>query len=273
MRTDDSEPLVRFGLFADAHYAETVYGDRYCKDAPAKLRACIDTFAQGGLDFAICLGDIIDQADDPEVERGYLLHMNQIFAGFSGPRHFVIGNHDVATLTKREFLTACGNCPSFYSFDAGEVHCVVLDGNCHADGSDFSGGNFSWDEAWISSAQLDWLKGDLETNRDRAVLAFCHENVDQRLCQGQRDPHILCNAAQLRQLLAGAGNVRALLQAHYHPGILTTIEGIDCIGLRAMVVGAGLENNAYAIASLYRDGRLVIDGFGQQPSYQLRKDT
>ena len=58
MRTDDSEPLVRFGLFADAHYAETVYGDRYCKDAPAKLRACIDTFAQGGLDFAICLGDI-----------------------------------------------------------------------------------------------------------------------------------------------------------------------------------------------------------------------
>jgi hypothetical protein len=98
---------------------------------------------------------------------------------------------------------------------------------------------------------------------------FCHENVDDRLWRGERDPHILCNAAQLRDVLAGAGNVRALIQAHYHPGILTSLNGIDCIGLRAMVVGEGLENNAYAIVSLYEDGRLAIDGFGQQPIYQL----
>jgi predicted phosphodiesterase len=269
MRADDSEYLVRFGLFADAHYAETVYGDRHCKDAPAKLRVCIDTFARSGLDFVVCMGDIIDKADDPETERGYLVRMNQIFAGFNGARHFVIGNHDVATLTKEEFLKECGDCQPFYSFDAGGVHFVVLDGNCHEDGRDFSAGNFSWDEAWISTAQLEWLTRDLEANHQRPVLAFCHENVDQRLWQGERDPHILCNAAQVRDVLAGAGNVRALIQAHYHPGILTTLKGIDCIGLRAMAVGEGLENNAYAIVSLYRDGRLVIDGFGQQPSYQL----
>lgn len=269
MPTDDNTPLVRFGLFADAHYAETMYGDRYCHDAPAKLQACIDEFERSELDFVISMGDIIDQADDPATERSYLARMCQIFSGFSGARHFVIGNHDVATLTKEDFLQECGVSQSFYSFDVGGVHFVVLDGNCHEDGRDFSAGNFSWDEAWLSNAQLEWLRQDLEASRQQPTIVFCHENVDDRLWQGERDPHILCNAAQLRDLLTGAGNVRTLIQAHFHPGILTTLNGTDCIGLRAMVVGEGLENNAYAIASLYKDGRLVIDGFGQQPSYQL----
>ena len=268
LRTNDSDPLVRFGFFADAHYAEKVYGDRHCNNSPAKLRACIDEFERRGLNFVISMGDIIDQADDPQTERAYLTRMNQIFEGFSGPRHAVIGNHDVATLSKEEFLRHCDS-PPVYSFDVGGVHFVVLDGNCHEDGSDFSAGNFSWDEAWIFSVQLEWLRRDLEAVRQRPVIVFCHENVDDRLWRGERDPHILCNAAQLRDVLAGAGNVRALIQAHYHPGILTSLNGIDCIGLRAMVVGEGLENNAYAIVSLYEDGRLAIDGFGQQPIYQL----
>jgi alkaline phosphatase len=264
-----SDQLVRFGLFADAHYAEKVYGDRYCIDSPAKLRACIEDFERGELDFVVSMGDIIDQADESGIERGYLSRMNQIFAAFSGPRHVVIGNHDVATLTKEEFLRECDRSQPFYSFEVGGVHFVVLDGNCHEDGSDFSAGNFEWDDAWVSNTQLDWLRRDLQASREQPVIVFCHENVDDRLSSGKRDPHTLRNAARLRDLLASAGNVRALIQAHYHPGILTTLNSIDCIGLRAMVVGEGLENNAYAIASLYVDGRLDIDGFGQQPSYQL----
>ena len=274
MRADDSNPLVRFGLFADAHCADTVYGNRYCRDAPAKLQVCIDEFERGGLDFAVCMGDIIDHAEDPATERDNLARTNRMFSGFSGPWHVVLGNHDVATLTKEEFLGACGDRQPFYSFDVGDVHFVVLDGNCHEDGSDFNAGNFSWDEAWISDAQLEWLARDLEASGQHPVLVLCHENVDDRPGQGGPDPHVLRNADRLREVLAGADNVRALIQAHYHPGLLTTLSGavgIDCIGLRAMVVGEGLENNAYAIVSLYRDGRLIVEGFGQQPSYQLEK--
>ena len=274
MRAADSDRLVRFGLFADAHCADTVYSNRYCRDAPAKLRACVDAFERSGLDFAVCMGDLIDHADDPQTEHANLARMVDLFAGFSGPRHFVVGNHDVSTLTKDEFLAACGNRQPFYSFDVGGVHFVALDGNCHEDGSDFNAGDFSWDEAWISAAQLEWLASDLESS-PLPVLVLCHGNVDDRQGrQGDPDPHVLRNADRLREVLAGAGNVRALIQAHYHPGLLTTLsgaDGIDCIGLRAMVVGEGLENNAYAIASLYRDGRLVVEGFGQQPSYQLER--
>ena len=270
MSTDGTAgPLVRFGVFADAHYAEKVYGDRHCEESPAKFQACVETFQRSGLDFVVCMGDIIDKAEDRDAELGYLGRMNEIFAGFSGERHYVIGNHDVATLTKGEFLGQCGASQPYYSFDVGEVHFAILDGNCHRDGSDFNAGDFEWDDAWVSDRQLEWLERDLAASGQRQSIVFCHENVDDRLWEQALDPHILRNADQLRSVLAGVGNVRALIQAHYHPGMWTTLDGIECIGLRAMVVGAGMENNAYATVSVHEDGRLTVRGFGQQPSFDI----
>jgi len=47
------------------------------------------------------------------------------------------------------------------------------------------------------------------------------------------------------------------------------INGIPYIGLKAMVVGPGLDNNAYAIASFYKNGSLAIEGFGRQNSLRV----
>ena len=261
-------PLVRFGAFADSHYAEMVYGDRHCRDSPAKLQACIDTFEHSELDFAVCLGDLIDKAEDRDTELGYLRHMCQILDDFTGAFHCVVGNHDVATLSKGEFLEYAGvSQRAYYSFDVNEVHFVVLDGNCHRDGSDFSAGNFSWDDAWLAAAQLEWLERDLAASGARPSLVFCHENLDHRLWEEALDPHVLRNAEAVRQVLEKNGNVRAVMQGHYHAGMRTTLNGIAYIGLRAMVVGAGMENNAYAMVSLYADGGIEVVGFGQQPSF------
>jgi len=263
-----TEPLVRFGAFADSHYAEMVYGDRHCEDSAGKLSACLEAYGGGDLDFLICLGDLIDKADDRDTELGYLTHMRSVLGGFSGDKHWVVGNHDVATLTKSEFLEHCGSGrPAHYSFDVKGVHVVVLDGNCHEDGSDFSAGNFSWDEAWLAPAQLDWLRRDLAAAHDLPTIVFCHENLDHQLWNEALDPHVLRNAEQVREALEAAGNVRAVIQAHYHPGRFTTQNGIPYLSLRAMVVGAGLENNAHAVVSIHTDLRVAVQGFGKQESY------
>jgi len=194
--------------------------------------------------------------------------MREVLAGFAGERHCVVGNHDVATLTKEEFLEHCGlGRPAYYSFDVKGVHFAVLDGNCHADGSDFSAGNFRWDEAWLAHVQLEWLRRDLAAAGDLPTIVFCHENLDHQLWNEVLDPHVLRNAEQVREVLEAAGNVRAVIQAHYHPGRLSTQQNITYISLRAMVVGAGLENNAYAVVSMHADQRLTIQGFGKQKSY------
>lgn len=258
---------VRFGAFADAHYAEKTYGDRCCGDSAAKLSACAEKFRHADLDFAVCMGDLIDSAGTRQEEVDYARIMAGRFAAFTGARHFVLGNHDLSALSKAEFLGLCGAAhPPWYSFDVQGIHFVVLDGNHHADGSDFETGNFSWDQAWLSAPQIDWLAGDLEAVPDRPTLVLCHENIDHRLSQGGLDPHVVRDAAQARSVLESTGRVTAVLQAHYHPGLATVQNGIAYISLRAMVVGPGLENNAYAVIGVDQDGRVEVEGYGQQRS-------
>ena len=48
--------------------------------------------------------NFIDAAATPEVEIGYLKTIEKTYAAARGPRHYVLGNHCVYTLTKEEFV-------------------------------------------------------------------------------------------------------------------------------------------------------------------------
>ena len=250
---------IRIGHISDLHVGDLM--------TPSRAIEIVGQLAAMEADMICHTGDLVDlhwRGVEPVAKA--IADINAPCGNF-----FVIGNHDVATLTKDEFLRECGAThPAYYSFDVGNVHFAVLDGNCHRDGNDFSAGNFAWDDAWVSAAQLEWLAQDLAESCDRKSIVFCHENLDHRLWNGELDPHILRNADQVRGVLETAGNVRAVIQAHYHPGLQTTMNGIDYLGLRAMVVGAGLENNSFAIVSVHADGRLVLRGFEQQPNVELQ---
>ena len=161
----DSRRPVSFGLFADVHYGEKVVEGRDFSLSLAKLRACIETFNHEGLAMAVCLGDLIDQGTDIRADRSALAEACRAFSVFRGRKHLVLGNHDLQTLTKSEFLTQCAaDVPEpYYSFDRDGVHFIVLDANCHRDGSDFARGAFDWEDAWISESghqQLQGSRGD-----------------------------------------------------------------------------------------------------------------
>lgn len=269
--------MLSCGLFADAHYAPTVYGSRrYCRDSLLKLRACVETLNARQVPLAFNLGDLIDTAGDRKADLGLLQEMCTAFGRFRGEKHSVLGNHDLATLTKQEFLqAACSSgcsddLPAAYgSFDRQGVHFVLLDGNCHQDGSDFERGDFEWDEAWLSPDQIAWLARDLHAARDRRSIVICHENLDRRLREGELDPHVLRNAAAVREVLERAGTVWAVIQAHNHAGMHVVINGIPYVGIAAMVTGEWPDNNAYAVVSLYGDGQLSVEGFGRQESLEV----
>ncbi len=257
-----------FGVFADPHYADRVYMDRQCRASAVKLRACLQKFNERGLSLAICLGDLIDSAADRAGEIGNICTMMGVFATFSGERHLVLGNHDLARFTKAEFLQAAGVNPpaSYYSFEAGGVHFVVLDGNCHEDGPDFARGDFAWDHAWVSPVQLQWLAHDLALHQRDPAIVLIHENLERRQGDGALDAHSVRNADAVRQVLECAGNVRAVIQGHYHPGAFTRINGISYITLSAMVTG---DSNAFGIVTITADGVVSLEGFGAQESYRV----
>ena len=265
-------PILSIGLFADPHYAKKVYGGRYCQDSLEKLRVCIETFNARNLSMAINLGDSIDKVEDKDSGLAFLREILKVYAAFRGERHIVLGNHDLETLTKNEFLAQYKNKAfqqPYYSFDKCGIHFVILDGNYNKNESDFGPNNNTWDQAWLSQKQIHWLKTDLKANREKRAIIFCHENIDNCLQLEKPDPHLLQNAADVRVVMEQAGNVNAVIQGHCHYGKFMVVNGIPYIGLKAMVVGPGLDNNAYAIASFYKNGSLAIEGFGRQNSLRV----
>ena len=264
-------PLATIGLFSDAHYAQLVYADRHCDESLDKLSQCVAEFVARRPDFVVNLGDFIDKADRESVELRNLDAIRRVFEGFSGEKHHVLGNHDVGTLNKETYLEGAGGAvrEPFYAFDRGLLRCLILDSNCHEDGSDFAQGEFDWDNAWVSPQQVGWLREELSDAGERPVVVFCHGNLDGRRIDGKLDPHVVRNSDEIRKILETHGNVVAVVQGHYHPGFERVIGGIPYIGLRAMVVGSGLANNSYGILSVYQDGRINLRGSAMQPDHSF----
>jgi 3',5'-cyclic AMP phosphodiesterase CpdA len=246
-------PLA-FGLLTDTHYAPAAYGNRDCPGALARLQTTLDAFAAAGVRLVVNLGDAVDDARSVPAELALCVEIRAAFAGFPGSVLHAIGNHDVAMLSKQEFLAAIGSAyPPYYSLDYVGVHLIVLDGNNHEDGSDFCRGDFSWDEAWITEAQLRWLEQDLDAAAHRPTLIFCHECLDE----STDDPHVVRNASDVRQLLRGHSNIRGIFQGHYHPGRRRTLHGIPSLTLPALATGVGNEPVG-AIVTLETTGALTV---------------
>ncbi len=253
---------VRFGIVTDCHYADAdALGMRFYRESLDKLTECVTLMNAERLDFLIELGDFKDQNRPPVEQRtlSYLQVAEKVFQGFDGPTFHVLGNHDMDSISKMQFLTRVENTNiesgrGYYSFDLNTLRCVVLDANYKADGTDYDHGNFDWTDANIPSEELDWLKQDLDT-APGSVIVFIHQLLD-----GVGSVYVN-NAADVRQILQASGRVLAVFQGHHHSGSYSNIAGIHYYTLKAVVEGSGPENNSYAIAEVHPDGGIIITGY------------
>lgn len=261
---DEPTRKVRLGLVTDLHYADKARaGSRHYRETLAKLEEAGDQFQKDQPDFVVELGDFIDAADSVEVEKGYLNRINNDFVALPGEKHYVLGNHCVHTLTKDEFLAGVGQKTSYYSFDVGGFHFVVLDACFRSDGQPYGRKNFNWADSNISADQVEWLKADLTETSGSAVV-FVHQRLDVGSHYGVK------NAAQVRKVLEGSSKVLAVFQGHSHKNDLKDINGIHYCVHRAMVEGSGEENNGYSTMDIFDDGTIRISGFWKQNDYQWK---
>jgi predicted phosphodiesterase len=260
-RAEPSRRPVRFGLVTDCHYADAKpAGTRFYRDSLDKLSECVARMNVECVDFLIELGDFKDQ-DTPPVESRTLEHLRKVedvFCGFAGRRYHVLGNHDMDSLSKRQFLRNVENTGidsrwSYYSFDVPGLHCVVLDANYRSDGVDYDHGHFDWTDANIPAAELAWLQADLAASEGGAVV-FLHQLLDGR------GPVYVKNAAEVRRILQESGKVLAVFQGHHHEGSYSRIEGIHYYTLKGMIEGQGAANNSYAIVELKQGRDLMVAG-------------
>ncbi len=258
----DSTKFLKFGLVTDLHYADKpTRGTRHYRETPDKLAEAKERLGEHKPAFIVELGDFIDAADTVAKELSYLKRINRDFVAICKQRHYVLGNHCVHTLTKQEFLDGVEQPKSFYSFDSGDFHFIVLDSCFRSDGKPYERKNFKWTDPNIPASQVEWLTADLQQTSKKTVV-FAHQRLDVSNHYGVR------NAPTVRGVLEKSGKVTAVFQGHSHKNEHHEINGIHYCTLVAMVEGSGQSNSGYSVVSLSNDGTIKVSGFRKQADYK-----
>lgn len=268
-RSDDSpaakpKPRLRFGVLADLHYADKApRAKRHYRESATKVVEAVTRFREERVDFVVELGDLVDAADSKRAELGYLEHIERELGRFPGERHYVLGNHCVHSLTKREFIAGCAARKPYYSFDVAGFHFVVLDACYRKDGVSYEPGNFHWTDSSIPEAERSWLRKDLASGSSRTIV-FVHQRLDIGGDYG------IENRAAIREIFEQSKRVVAVFQGHHHVNDHHEIGGIHYCTIAAMVEGSGAESSAYGIVDVFADGAIRVNGFRRLEDRHLR---
>lgn len=171
---DDSKH--QFLIWADPQVRNATDVSKMMSQSVPDVQAYLRSLPAGTLIHGIAVGDIV--WDVPNLFDDY----NRAVAQCSIPFFQVLGNHDMDynkggdEMSDDTFKKAYG--PSYYSFNRGAVHYVVLDDVLYL-GSDR---NY---KGSITQNQLDWLKKDLSfVPKDKLVIINVHipvhSSVDNR---------------------------------------------------------------------------------------------
>lgn len=270
-----TEP-VRLGIFTDlhAHDADSPLDGFEMVDWPERLSACVDAMNVWPADLMIQLGDFVNgrfvlggEFVGAERVPEILEEAVAVYATFNGPRHYVLGNHDVHDLTKSEFLERVGAEATTSSFDAGGYHFVLLDAQYHTDGTDCAN-EFWYMQGSIPPETLAWLQADLAESRLPTIVCI-HQRLDVDVCDRTGVPQV-ANYLDARDVLESAGDVIAVFQGHDHRAEHNEIAGIHYITFSELMGRASGKPPTWAYVTLDPEARTVsIVGEGEQADYEL----
>jgi alkaline phosphatase len=254
-----ADPVAGLGLITDVHYADiATRGSRHYRDSLGKMRAAVAGLNELGIDAAVVMGDLIDSAGDLESEVRHLRTIDAEYARIEADRHYVLGNHCVHLLTKDEFIENSGMTSPHSSFDLAGVRFIILDSCFTSEGEPYQRGNFSWTDANLPDDQLAWFEQQLDEAPGPAVV-LTHQRID-----GLEGPHNVRNGAAARAIMEASGKVMLVLSGHSHQNLHEQVNGIDYVVVRAMVEGAGGENNSFGRLLVFEDHSLRLEGHVRQ---------
>jgi 3',5'-cyclic AMP phosphodiesterase CpdA len=265
--------VVRFGLIADvhAHDTDSPLEGKWMTHTEERLTAFTDAMNTWTPDFVIELGDFVNgwvvlgsDPGDPARIPDLLAWADGLYGAFDGPRYHVIGNHDVYNLAKPTYREILGIDSTFYSFDLGAFHFVVLDVQFAEDGSDLAH-TYTGVAGFAPEAELAWLRSDLASS-DCPTIVFVHQMLDEYIQEWGRA--LIANQDDVQTILEADGDVIAVFQGHDHDNSYHEINGIHYVTFEALV-DQGTPPSWARITLDPSTRTITIIGVGDQASYVL----
>ena len=292
----EEKRILRAGIITDMH--RTTKADsttRIYSASMDKMKVFIQAMKKEKPAFIIELGDFVDTLAPGTDPAANLREIENLYTSFDGPAYHVLGNHDFDNLKREAFLSGVTNTGiekgrTYYSYDAGGVHCIVLDADYTPDKFRPYDMNtpedtfWTWVDTIIPPQEMEWLKEDLKKT-DKPVIVFSHQTLDRV----DEQDHNIKNASAVRAVLEDSGKVLAVISGHDHQGGYSNIKGIHYVVLNGNVgvndyrtwdatsteKGRDIhKDNQFCILEVSRKGstyRLSVRGYGRQPSYRLER--
>jgi hypothetical protein len=217
-----------------------------------------------GAQLLIDLGDRVTNIDD-DSDRQCMREVRNALSAFSGPKHHLLGNHDVAILSPLENEVLLGVSMRSRVVDAGDFRLVLWQPGVIFDSST----GFS-----PVGPHLRWLAETLVAD-PRPVIVASHvplsgySMIGNRYFENSPDAATYPDAGAVRQMLAFARRAVVWISGHVHWNTVTSAGSVTHLTVQSMnEVVDGTGGTADAIALLELDGnQLQFDVRGNDPFF------
>lgn len=274
----DVSPILKFGLFADAQYADCPSENtRFYRQSLQKLDSCVDYFNRQNVRFTVNLGDIVDRKNSDL--KAIMLPLSRL----NNEIYHITGNHDYKEVTDNYALYRQLGMPSeYYSFKKQNWTFIMLNTNevsayANVAGTEKekelaemlehirqTGGKqaYRWNGG-ASKKQMKWLDdllAECERNND-CVLIFTHHPLYPQ------SEFTALNSEEILNTISKYSCVKAVFSGHHHAGAFGCYKGIPMVTHEGMIETE--KQNAYSIVEITQDS-IRVKGRGKVPSRSFK---
>ncbi|MBR2431784.1 MAG: metallophosphoesterase [Clostridia bacterium] len=234
---------VKVGIFADPHSSLNIISTKTRRPSLSigKIKRIMDIFKAEGVEYVICLGDLIDDCGGEEQTGEMIKIIMDLVRSYGVTFHAIYGNHDCHNFPKEKFVELAQVNAEPFTARVGDALFVFLDANYYDDGSTYEPGHTLWTNSYITQDQLDFYADAWQNTDAKEVYVFLHENLDTNITNQK---YWIKNAEQVRSALAECPKLRGVYQGHYHNGITSVFDDVPYITVPAVCEG---ENMPYII--------------------------
>jgi alkaline phosphatase len=200
----------------------------------------------GNVDMVVSLGDAIANHDSQQ-DKEWLLQYQNLLSQLSSKVVYVIGNHDHDFVSIPDWQTLTKQPQTYFSFDAGGFHHVVLHTMTAAA-----------PERKIMPEQLRWLKGDLASTPLPAIIythyPLHHQPFTYYFHEKPNYVEIFYAAdrEKIRDIISDSAKVKLVVNGHSHFFYEEMIDGVQYMTIPSFSENDGNNRpgNGYALLHL-----------------------
>lgn len=175
-------------------------------------------------DFMLINGDTIEGTKTPAATGKMELQLaKNLFNRSAIQKYWVLGNHDLRSVTKQQWKDALGINYLKKSFEVRDYKIIILDSNFNKNNKDTGPGE-GYTRGKVSSSELSWLRNELKDTHKKTLVFIHHPplwNVDFKT-----NDWLLENARELKNIFSKY-NVLAVFSGHIEALYHKKIDGVN----------------------------------------------